>query len=77
MILLCLLMKFELALLVTSLWGGLHGFYAAWLRCNSLEWMVFIYFSMAYHFNDHSSSLRLALHHKNRTLHPIQLPFLG
>ena len=45
--------------------GRLHGFYGAWQRCNSLEW------------NDHSASLRLALHPKNRTLHPVQLPDLG
>ena len=33
--------------------------------CNSLEW------------NDHSASLRLALHPHNRTLHPVQLRNLG
>lgn len=65
MTLFCFLMKFEITLPVTPLWGGLHGFYGAWRRCNSSEW------------NDHSSSLRLALHPKNRTLHPIQLPILG
>ena len=36
--------------LVAALQAGLHGFAGAWLRCNSLEW------------NDHSASLRLALH---------------
>jgi len=51
--------------MVGSLQGGLHGFCGTWLRCNSLEW------------NDHSASLRLALHPKNRTLHPVQLPDLG
>jgi hypothetical protein len=51
--------------LVSSLRGGLNGFCGTWLRCNSLEW------------NDHSASLRLALHPKNRTLHPVQLPDLG
>jgi hypothetical protein len=43
----------------------LHGFLGALLRCNSLEW------------NNHSASLRLALHPKNHTLHPVQLRFLG
>jgi hypothetical protein len=65
MILFGLFIKLEFTVLVMPLWGVLHGFYGAWLRCNSLEW------------NDHSASLRLALHRKNRTLHSIQLPFLG
>ncbi len=51
--------------LVSSLQGGLNGFYGTGLRCNSLEW------------NNHSASLRLALHPKNHTLHPVQLPDLG
>jgi hypothetical protein len=51
--------------MVSSLQRRLHGFCGTWLRCNSLEW------------NDHSASLRLALHPKNRTLHPVQLPDLG
>ena len=59
MILFGFFMKFEFTVLVTSLWGGLHGFYGAWLRCNSLEWMVLIYLSKVYHFNDHSASLSL------------------
>ena len=50
---------------VRALRGELHSFCGTWLRCNSLEW------------NDHSASLRLALHPKNRTLHPVQLPDLG
>ena len=50
---------------VSSLQGGLHDFCSTWLRCNSLEW------------NGHSASLRLALHTKNRTLYPVQLPDLG
>jgi hypothetical protein len=53
------------ALLASSLRGGLNSFCGTWLRCNSLEW------------NGHSASLRLALHPKNRTLHPVQLPDLG
>lgn len=65
MILCGLFMKLEITILVTPLWGRLHGFYGVWPRCNSLEW------------NNHSASLRLALHPKNRTLHPIQLPILG
>ena len=65
MILFCLFIEFGLTVLVTPLWGGLHGFYGAWLRCNSLEW------------NNHSASLRLVLRRKNRTLHSIQLRFLG
>jgi hypothetical protein len=56
---------FTFTFLVSSLQGGLHGFCGTWLRCNSLEW------------NNHSASLRLALHPKNRTLHPAQLPDLG
>jgi len=51
--------------LLSSLRGGLHGFWGAVRRCNSLEW------------NGHSASPRLALHPKNRTLRPVQLPFLG
>jgi hypothetical protein len=51
--------------LVSSLRGGLNSFCGTVLRCNSLEW------------NDHSASLRLALHLKNRSLHPVQLPNLG
>ena len=50
---------------VKSLRSELHSFCGTWLRCNFLEW------------NDHSASLRLALHPKNRTLHPVQLPDLG
>lgn len=65
MILFYLVIKLEFISLVTPLWGGLHGFFGTWLRCNLLEW------------NDHSASFRLALHRKNRTLHPIQLPILG
>ncbi|MFA7242844.1 MAG: hypothetical protein WC091_22285, partial [Sulfuricellaceae bacterium] len=45
--------------------AGLHGFPGAWRRCNSLEW------------NNHSASLRLALHPENRTLQPVQQRFLG
>ncbi len=51
--------------MVSSLRGGLRIFCGTWLRCNSLEW------------NGHSASLRLAMHPKNRTLHPVQLPDLG
>jgi hypothetical protein len=50
---------------VSPLRAGLHGFWGAWLRYNSLEW------------NNHSASLCLALHPKNRTLQPVQLRFLG
>ena len=50
---------------VSPLQGRLHSFWGAWQRCNSLEW------------NDHSASLRLALHPKNHTLRPVQLPDLG
>ncbi|MEO8997001.1 MAG: hypothetical protein ABI284_06075, partial [Nitrosospira sp.] len=50
---------------VRALRGELHSFWGTWLRCNSLEW------------NDHSASLCLALHPKNRTLLPVQLPDLG
>src|SRR6185312_13287472 len=50
---------------VSPLWGRLHSFCGAWQRCNSLKW------------NDHFASLRLALHRKNHTLRPVQLPDLG
>ncbi|SCX47543.1 hypothetical protein SAMN05720354_10742 [Nitrosospira sp. Nsp1] len=50
---------------VRALRGELHSFWDTWLRCNFLEW------------NDRSASLRLALHPKNRTLPPVQLPDLG
>ncbi|MFA7243534.1 MAG: hypothetical protein WC091_25790, partial [Sulfuricellaceae bacterium] len=55
---------FAFARLVKTLRTGLHGFPGAWRRCNSLEW------------NDHSASLRLALHPENRTLQPVQRRFL-
>ncbi len=58
-------MIYRFARLVNPLRGGLHGFCGAWRRYNSLGW------------NDHSASLCLALYSKNRTLHPIQLRFLG
>ncbi|MFA7241122.1 MAG: hypothetical protein WC091_13515, partial [Sulfuricellaceae bacterium] len=45
--------------------AGLHGFPGAWRRCNSSEW------------NNHSSSLRLALRPENRTLQPVQQRNLG
>jgi hypothetical protein len=51
--------------LVSSLQGGLNGFCGTWLRCNFWEW------------NDHSASLLLALHPKNHTLYPVQLPDSG
>ncbi|MFA7239259.1 MAG: hypothetical protein WC091_04040 [Sulfuricellaceae bacterium] len=51
--------------LVRALRAGLRGFPGAWRRCNSSEW------------NDHSSSLRLALHPENRTLQPVQRRFLA
>jgi hypothetical protein len=50
---------------VSPLQGRLYSFCGAWQRCNSLEW------------NDHSASLRLALHPKNYTLRPVQLPDLA
>ena len=50
---------------VSTLWGELHVSSGAWWRYNSLEW------------NNRSASLCLALHPHNRTLHPIQLRFLG
>ncbi|GAB1719993.1 MAG: hypothetical protein NTAFB09_17240 [Nitrosospira sp.] len=50
---------------VSSLQGRLRDFCDTWLRCNSLEW------------NGHSASQHLALHSKNRTLYPVQLPDLG
>ncbi|MDP2786309.1 MAG: hypothetical protein Q8O38_17205, partial [Sulfurimicrobium sp.] len=45
--------------LVSTLQAELHVFCGAWRRCNSLEW------------NNHSASLRLAMHPKNRTLQPV------
>ena len=51
--------------LVKALRGGSHGSDGAWLRCNASEYI------------EYSSLLRLALHPHNRTLHPVQLPFLG
>ncbi len=55
----------RLTLWVSPLQGGSHGFYGAGQRCNALKW------------NNHFALLRLALHPKNRTLHPVQLPDLG
>jgi len=51
--------------MVGSPQGRIARFLRHMLRCNSLEW------------NGHSASLHLALHAKNRTLHPVQLPDLG
>jgi hypothetical protein len=51
--------------MLSSLQGGLRDFCNTWLRCNSLEW------------NGHCASQHLALHSKNRTLYPVQLPDLG
>ena len=65
MILFSFVIKFKSCFLVMPLWSGLRGSCCTFLRCNSSEW------------NDHSLSLRLALHSKNRTLRPIQLPFIG
>jgi hypothetical protein len=59
------LRRLNITFMVSSLQGGLHHFCGTWLRCNSLEW------------SSHSASLRLALHLKNCTLHPVQLPDLG
>jgi len=50
--------------MVGSLQDGLRDFCGTRLRCNSLEW------------NSHSASQHLALHAKNHTLHPVQLPDL-
>ncbi|MFA7243448.1 MAG: hypothetical protein WC091_25355 [Sulfuricellaceae bacterium] len=58
-------MYFACTRMVRALRAGLHGFPGAWRRCNFSEW------------NDHSSSLRLALHPENRTLQPVQRRFLG
>jgi hypothetical protein len=51
--------------LVRALRGGSHGFDGTWQRYNSSEYI------------EYSSSLRLALHRHNRTLHPVQLSFPG
>jgi hypothetical protein len=50
---------------VSALRAGLHGFWSAWLCYNALEW------------SNHSASICLALHPKNRTFQPVQLRFLG
>jgi len=50
---------------VNTLRDRLRDSGGTWPRCNSLEW------------NNHSASLRLALHPHNRTLHLVQLRFLG
>ncbi|MFA7242540.1 MAG: hypothetical protein WC091_20715, partial [Sulfuricellaceae bacterium] len=57
---------FAFTRLVRALRAGLHDFPGAWRRCNykRREW------------NNHSSSLRLALHPENRTLQPVQRRFL-
>ncbi|MFA7240584.1 MAG: hypothetical protein WC091_10755 [Sulfuricellaceae bacterium] len=59
------IMCFVFPYLVRTLRAGLHGFPGAWRRCNFSEW------------NNHSSSLRLALHPENRTLQPVQQRNLG
>jgi hypothetical protein len=72
--------------MVSSLQGGLYVFCRAWLRCNSLEWgaciplrgRIFLRKALLRPSQSrHSASLRLALHPKNRTLYPVQLPDLG
>jgi len=55
------LQRLIFTLWVSSLPGRLHDFCSTWLRCNCSKW------------NNHSASLRLALHAKNRTLYPVQL----
>ena len=50
---------------LSPLRAGLHGFWAALLRYNSLVW------------NEHSASLCLALRPKDHTLQPVQLRFPG
>ena len=93
---------------VRPLRGGLHGFCGAWRQPSlqlsprggesdrplSLWERVRVRVGNSLEWNDHSASLRLALHTifhelqlvesrsplghpKNRTLHPVQLPFLG
>jgi hypothetical protein len=58
-------------------------FRGTWLRCNSVEWgapkrRTFLQKALLRPSRlRHSASLRLALHLKNRTLHPAQLPDLG
>ncbi len=73
---------------VSALRAGLHGFWGAWLRYNSLEWNNHYSGHPALHPTGQlklfkslqaieSASLCLALHPKNRTLQPVQLRFLG
>ncbi len=73
---------------VSPLRAGLHGFWGAWLRYNSLEWNNHYSGHPALHPTGQlklfkslqaieSASLCLALHPKNRTLQPVQLRFLG
>ncbi|MFA7243297.1 MAG: hypothetical protein WC091_24585 [Sulfuricellaceae bacterium] len=61
------IMYFAFTRMVRTLRAGLHGFPGAWRRCNlsRRQW------------NDHSASLRLALHPENRTLQPVQQRNLG
>lgn len=51
--------------MASLLQGGLRDFWGTWRCCNFLEW------------NSHFASLRLALHFKSRTLHPVRLLDLG
>jgi len=58
-------MVIDVTCMASPLQGGFAVLRHRGLCCNSLEW------------NDHCASLRLALHCKNRTLRPAQLPDLG
>ena len=76
---------------VRPLQGGLHDFCGAWRQPSlqlsprggesdrplSLWERVRVRVGNSLEWNDHSALLRLALHPKNRTLHPVQLRFLG
>ena len=61
---------------VSPLRGRLYSFYGAWQRCNSLEWGA-----SERRTRDPakrgSGSAGDALHPKNHTLRPVQLPDLG
>ena len=64
--------------------GGLHGSGGTWRRCNSLEWNNHSAHPQgvgrgckAAEAATATLSLRLAPHPHNRTLHPVQLRFLG
>jgi len=83
MILISFVMIFRFTRWVSPLRSGLHGFLGAWRRCNSLEWndhsasLRLAMYTIFHGLQAIESRSPLVGHLKDRTLHPVQLRFLG